>query len=279
MIFFVILSGGLFMQSISFAAEAKGATPSARPALAQKNMNKLFGNIQDPLANTDPDLAAIRDRFLYGEIAEQGTLNDKQRELITLVVLTAGQTTADIKKHTEAAIRVGASPVEIKEAIYQCAPYIGFPKVEAAIRQINDVFAEKGIVLPLASQATVTEESRFADGLAVQKSTFGDAIDKMHTAAPAGQKKIIINYLSAFCFGDIFTRKDLDAQTRELLIFSAISALGGCESQVKSHVQGNINVGNSKQHLIDALAQSLPYIGFPRTLNALACINDVVSEQ
>jgi len=267
------------MQSISFAAEPKGATPSARPALAQKNMNKLFGNIQDPLANTDPDLAAIRDRFLYGEIAEQGTLNDKQRELITLVVLTAGQTTADIKKHTEAAIRVGASPVEIKEAIYQCAPYIGFPKVEAAIRQINDVFAEKGIVLPLASQATVTEESRFADGLAVQKSTFGDAIDKMHAAAPAGQKEIIINYLSAFCFGDIFTRKGLDAQTRELLIFSAISALGGCESQVKSHVQGNINVGNSKQHLIDALAQSLPYIGFPRTLNALACINDVVSEQ
>lgn len=279
MLLFVILTGGFFMQHSSFAAERGETTPSTRPVLAQKNMNKLFGSVQDPLAKTDPDLATIRDRFLYGEIAEQGSLNDKQRELITLVVLTASQSTNDIKNHTEAALRIGLSPVEIKEALYQCAPYIGFPKVEAALRQVNGVFTEKGIPLPVESQATVTEESRFADGLAVQKSTFGDAIDKMHAAAPAGQKEIIINYLSAFCFGDIFTRKGLDAKTRELLIFSAISALGGCESQVKSHVQGNINVGNSKQNLVDALAQSLPYIGFPRTLNALACVNDVVPEQ
>ena len=67
--------------------------------------------------------------------------------------------------------------------------------------------------------------------------------------------------------------------TRELLTFSILSALGGCESQVKAHVQGNANVGNSKENLIDALAQSLPYIGFPRTLNALACVNAVLPEQ
>lgn len=267
------------MQDTSFAAQTKGVAPSDRSAVTEKNKSKLFGNVQDPLAKTDPDLVAMRDRLLYGEIAEHGSLNDKQRELLTLVVLTVGQSTADIKKHVGAALQVGASPVEIKEALYQCAPYIGFPKVEAAIRQVNDVFAERGIALPLASQATVTEESRFAGGLAVQKSTFGAVIDKMHAAAPVGQKEIIINYLSAFCFGDIFSRKGLDAKTRELLIFSAISALGGCESQVKSHVRGNINVGNSKQNLIDALAQSLPYIGFPRTLNALACVNDVIPEQ
>ena len=274
-----VLLGGLLMQDTSFAAQTKEVAPSDRPAVAEKNMNRLFGSAEDSLAKTDPDLVAMRDRLLYGEIAEHGSLNDKQRELLTLVVLTVAQSTADIKKHVGAALQVGASPVEIKEALYQCAPYIGFPKVEAAIRQVNGVFAERGIALPLASQATVTEERRFADGLAVQKSTFGDVIDRMHAAAPAGQKEIIVNYLSAFCFGDVFTRKGLDPKTRELLIFSAISALGGCESQVKSHVQGNINVGNSKQNLIDALAQSLPYIGFPRTLNALACVNDVIPER
>ena len=130
------------MQHSSFAAERGETTPSTRPVLAQKNMNKLFGSVQDPLAKTDPDLATIRDRFLYGEIAEQGSLNDKQRELITLVVLTASQSTNDIKNHTEAALRIGLSPVEIKEALYQCAPYIGFPKVEAALRQVNGVFTE-----------------------------------------------------------------------------------------------------------------------------------------
>ena len=167
MLLSAILTGGFFMQHSSFAAERGETTPSTRPVLAQKNMNKLFGSVQDPLAKTDPDLATIRDRFLYGEIAEQGSLNDKQRELITLVVLTASQSTNDIKNHTEAALRIGLSPVEIKEALYQCAPYIGFPKTEKALRLGNEVFREKRIPLPVASQKTVTEDDRFMQGVFV----------------------------------------------------------------------------------------------------------------
>ena len=268
----------LLMPGVSFAARDHESAKTDRRALAEKNMNRLFGTVQDPLAETDPDLVAMRDRLLYGEISERGSLDDRQRELITLVVLTAGQTTGDIKRHAEAALRAGATPVEIKEALYQCAPYVGFPKTEAAVRLVNEVFSEKGIALPLASQAAVTEESRFRDGLAVQKSIFGDAIDKMHAASPDNQKDIMVTYLSAFCFGDVLTRKGLDVKTRDLLTFSMLSALGGCESQLKSHVRGNVTVGNSKQNLIDALAQSLPYIGFPRTLNALSCVNEIIPE-
>lgn len=245
---------------------------------AEKNKRTFFGDARFPLEQTDPDLTAIRDRLVYGEIVEHGTLNNRQRVLITLAVLTAGQTLEDIKPHTEAALRVGVSPVEIKETLYQCAPYIGFPKTENAVCLVNEVFTEKGIDLPVKSQATVTEDSRFKDGVAVQKAIFGDAIDKMHASVPANQKDIMVNYLSAFCFGDIYTRNELDLKTRELLTFSIISALGGCEAQVKAHVQGNANMGNSKQNLIDALAQMLPYIGFPRTLNALGCVNAVMQE-
>ncbi len=198
--------------------------------------------------------------------------------LVTLVVLTTNQTLEDMKTQTEAALRVGLSPAEIKEALYQCAPYIGFPKTESALRLVNDAFAEKGIALPVESQATVTEESRFRDGLAAQKAIFGDAIDEMHASAPEDQKDITVNYLSAFCFGDFYTRKSLDLKTRELLTFSIVSALGGCEAQVKAHVRGNVNMGNTKRNLIDALAQMLPYIGFPRTLNALACVNAVLQD-
>lgn len=249
-----------------------------RSLMAEKNRQKLSGNTQSALATTDPDLAAMRDRLMYGEIAERGTLDDRQGALVTLVTLTASQTRDEIKAHTDAALRVGVSPVEIKEALYQCAPYIGFPKTESAVRLVNELFAEKGIALPTESQATVREASRFKDGMAVQKAIFGDAIDKIHASAPEGQKDIMVNYLSAFCFGDIYTRKALDLKTRELLTFSIISAMGGCEAQVKAHVQGNVNMGNSKQNLIDALAQMLPYIGFPRTLNALGCVNAVIQD-
>ena len=255
-----------------------GVKEMDRVQLAEKNRQRYLGTRPSPLAKTDPDLIAMKERLLYGEIAQRGTLDDRQRMLVTLVVLTTNQTLEDMKTQTEAALRVGLSPAEIKEALYQCAPYIGFPKTESALRLVNNAFAEKGIALPVESQATVTEESRFRDGLAAQKAIFGDAIDEMHASAPEDQKDITVNYLSAFCFGDFCTRKSLDLKTRELLTFSIVSALGGCEAQVKAHVRGNVNMGNTKRNLIDALAQMLPYIGFPRTLNALACVNAVLQD-
>jgi len=53
-------------------------------------------------------------------------------------------------------------------------------------------------------------------------------------------------------------------------------SLGGCEPQVKGHVTGNLNVGNDRARLIDVVTQLLPYIGYPRTLNALRVIDEVV---
>ncbi len=263
------------------AAESErnnGVKVMDRVRLAEKNRQKFLGDYQSLLTRTDPDLIAMKERLVYGEIVERGTLNDHQRMLVTLVALAASRTLEEMKIQTEAALRVGLSPVEIKEALYQCAPYIGFPGTESALRLVNEAFVEKGIPLPVESQATVTEESRFRDGLTAQKAIFGDSIDKMHASAPEGQKDIMVNCLSAFCFGDFYTRKGLDLKTRELLTFSIVSALGGCEAQVKAHVQGNANMGNTRQNLIDALAQMLPYIGFPRTLNALGCVNAVMQD-
>lgn len=255
-----------------------GGKDMSRDVLAEKKMLERFGSVRSPLEATDPDFAEMRDRFVWGEIAWHGTLDAKMQELITLVVLTAGQTLDDFAPHVAAALQAGAKPEEIKEAMYQCAPYIGFPKTEKALRLVNEVFREKRIPLPVPSQKTVTETDRFAQGLKVQKAIFGAAIDAMHKSAPQNQKHILRDALSAFCFGDVYTRKGLDLRAREILTFCVISSLGGCESQVKSHVQGNVNVGNTKENLIDALTCSLPYIGFPRTLNALGCVNAVIPE-
>jgi 4-carboxymuconolactone decarboxylase len=57
-----------------------------------------------------------------------------------------------------------------------------------------------------------------------------------------------------------------------------ILSLGGCEAQLKGHIQGNVNVGNDKEILLSVVTQLLPYIGYPRTLNAIKCLNEVVSE-
>ncbi|MFS0868476.1 carboxymuconolactone decarboxylase family protein [Paenibacillus xylanilyticus] len=248
-----------------------------RASKSQEKFQQLFGNDETGLNLTDPDFHDILNRFVYGEVYNQGPLDDKQRELITLAVHVTNQTIPQFKAHISAALNVGLSPIEMKEAVYQCAPYIGFPKTLNAISEMNEVFKSKCISLPLESQKTVDEEHRLDRGLEVQKEIFGDVIVKMRESSPPNQGHIQ-DYLSAFCFGDFYTRSGIDLKTRELLTLCIISALGGTESQVRAHVQGNKNVGNDKELLIAAITQCLPYIGFPRMLNALACINEVITE-
>ncbi len=246
-----------------------------RDDAAARERARLYTDGKSPLSATDPEFAKTRDNLILGQIWQRGELSEELRVLVTIVTKAAlGSST--VASTTEAALNLKVDPVKIKEAIYQATPYIGYPRAEDALAQINTVFEERGIRLPLEGQGTVTEETRFKEGVAMQKRIFGSAgIDAMHKNTPKGQEHISIDYLSAWCFGDTYTRKVLDLKTRELLTFVAISALGGCEPQVKSHVQGNLNVGNTRQQLVEVLAVMNPYIGFPRTLNALGCVNAV----
>ena len=101
---------------------------------------------------------------------------------------------------------------------------------------------------------------------------------RSYDVAPANQKHIQ-RYLSDNCFGDFLTRGGLDVKMRELLTFSMLVSLGGCESQVKGHIAGNANIGNDKATLLAVVTQLLPYIGYPRTLNGIACLNEVLPEK
>jgi 4-carboxymuconolactone decarboxylase len=128
----------------------------------------------------------------------------------------------------------------------------------------------------LEGQSTTTPETRREKGLAIQKAIFGEMIERMYQQSPKDQLHIQ-EFLSANCFGDYYSRRGLDIKTRELLTFAMLISLGGCEPQVKGHIQGNASVGNNKEVLLDVVTQLLPYIGYPRTLNALRCLNEVIA--
>ena len=224
------------------------------------------------LAETFPEFEEVKNWFLYGEIWEQGELDLKLRLLVTVAALAAVEGN-DLEEQLKTGLRNGLKPEELQEVFHQAAPYIGFAKAEKGLEVLKKVFEAEQIALPLAVNGTVTEENRLERGLAAQKSIFGAAIDQMRANAPQGQERLQ-DYLSAFCFGDTYTRAGLDLKTRELLTFVCISCLGGCDSQMRAHAGGNLAVGNSKAVLFSAVCQCLPYIGFPRALNAVAAINE-----
>ena len=262
---------------IVFSCIANSQSKGGNLTMTEKAKNKYNELLKRDASLTkpnDPDLESIFNNFLYGEVYNHGTLDPKLRELVTLVSLTASQGTDMIKPHIETALNIGVSPIEIKEALYQCSPYVGFPRVFAALEKANEVFKEKNISLPIESQSTVTEETRFDKGLEIQTNTFGTRILDAHNNAPANQKHIQ-NFLSANCFGDFYTRNGLNMKERELLTFIMIVSLGGAEPQAASHASANISIGNSKDMLIEAVTQCIPYIGYPRTLNAITIINNL----
>lgn len=256
---------------------AKEIGTRGRAQAAQKKFGELFKGGEGDYYKNGGELGEMMTNFVYGDIYGRGVLTDGQRALITISVLTVNQTLEELKAQVKAAVNAGLTAEEIQEAVYQCAPYIGFSKALAAAEKMNEAFREKKVALP-KSMAAVTEADRGEKGYLTQKSIFPAGLDEMYQSSPENRKHVA-EYLASMCFGDFYTRGALDVKMREILTLCIISAQGGCESQVKSHVQANLNVGNGEDVMIEAITQCLPYMGFPRTLNALGCVAEVAGQQ
>jgi 4-carboxymuconolactone decarboxylase len=246
-----------------------------RVALSVEKYEQLFGSPPDIGGGSDPELHAILRHLIFGEVFHIGGLDDRTRELITVVVLVTTQALPQLRVHTAAALTVGASPVEVREAVYQCAPFLGFPKTLNGVTVINEVFAERGIALPLPDQGSVAEDERLERGRAIQHPLYGDEIRDTFAGLPEELRGVVPRLLTEFCFGDFYTRSGLDLALRELLVLCVLAALGGADVQLRAHAAGNLKAGNTVDTQVAAMIHCLPYIGFPRALNAIRAISDV----
>jgi 4-carboxymuconolactone decarboxylase len=244
---------------------------------AHKNHEELFPNHKSTLKVTDPELIEVFDNFAFDEVIAESKLDTKTRVVLILASIIGSQAVSEYRVMVAAALNVGVTPIEIKEILYQSVPYVGMAKAFDFVHATNEVMSSRGIQLPLEGQSTTSPETRYDKGLAIQKAVFGETIDQMYERSPKDQLHIQ-RFLSANCFGDYYTRNGVDIKVRELITLSILIALGGVESQIKGHIQGNLNVGNGKDILLDLITQLLPWVGYPRTLNALKCLNEVATE-
>ncbi len=264
----LIVSAMLIQPNILFAAEGKKMT---RSDICKKNYEKLFNSDWNPNVGSDPEMMAILQKYIFGEVFTVGNLDMKTREMLTVTSLAVQQTLPQLKAHINAALNVGVTPLEVRESLYQCAPFIGFPKTLNAIGVMNEVFKERGIKTPLEMAGTTDEKSRYEKGAAIQKPLYGDEISKALEGLPESMGDDVSRFLTEFCFGDIYTRKGLDVKTRELLIISILVTTGDTET-LQSHIKGALKAGNSKETITAAIIQCLPYVGFPNTIAALKCL-------
>ncbi len=249
--------------------------PSARQAHAEATYERLFGPRDAGTPDDDPELDSILRRFIFGDVFDTGVLSDQTRELITVTVLACLQTLPQLGSHTAAALKVGVGPIQIREAIYQLAPFIGFPRTLNAVATIDEVFRDHSIELPLAPQGTVSDVDRYARGLAEQAPLYGTEIKDNLADLPEPFNEALPRFLTEFCFGDFYTRGGLDLTERELLVLCALAALGDTAAQLGPHGRACIRVGNSKTVVVAALVHCFPYIGFPRAVAAIRTVKDL----
>ena len=240
---------------------------------AQRNHDALFPNHQSTLKATDPELVEIFDNWAFGEVLQHRALDARTRLMVQLAAIIACQSPGEYRVMLGGALNVGVEPMEVKEIVYQAVPYVGMARAFDFLHVTNEVLQSRGVELPLPGQSTTTADTRFELGLAVQKHIFGDQVNQWRAQSPRDQLHIQ-DYLAANCFGDYYTRTGLELRTRELLTFVILASLGGCETQLAAHVAGNLEIGNDRRVLVGTLTQLLPFIGYPRTLNALRVVTE-----
>jgi 4-carboxymuconolactone decarboxylase len=242
---------------------------------AAANHDALFPDHRSTLAATDPELIDCFDDFAFDEVLAQGDLDPRTRLMTQVAALIAVGAVAEFRVMAGAALTVGVTPVELKEVVYQAVPYVGMGRVLDMIHATNELLFERGVDLPLPGQSTTTPATRAERGRAVQERVVGaDRVAALYADAPDDEQHIQ-RWLSANCFGDHYTRAGLDLATRELITLALLVGLGGADPQVRAHVAANRRVGNDRRLLIDVVSQLLPFVGYPRTLNALAAIDEI----
>jgi len=85
-------------------------------------------------------------------------------------------------------------------------------------------------------------------------------------------------YLVEFAFGEIYAREG-DLKHREIVAISTLATMGGCDAQLETHVHGAFNVGLTESEIIEVVMTLIPYIGFPKALNAMSVVKRVVEKR
>ena len=223
---------------------------------------------------TDEEFMERAEHFAFEEVVNEPgqELDAPTRWLAILAALVSCQGLDAFREFLKKALDEGLEPVWVKEMVYQSADYVGLGRVWPFLGAVNEVLEARGIALPACGEATTTMENRLEKGAQAQADIFGSQM------LEAWKNGHVNRWLAANCFGDYYTRTGLDLKQREMITFCFLMAQGGCEPQLTAHAKGNMNLGNDKAFLIRVVSQCLPYIGYPRSLNAIRCVEQATEK-
>jgi len=218
--------------------------------------------------------------FATGSIPSNDTLNNKEKSIISIAALTAKGDLTNLRTALNDALSADVTINEIKEEFIHLSAYCGFPRGLNGIITFNSVLDErkaKGINDPEGkAPSKPIESNKYETGKKVLESLTGQP-DRYPKTGYAAFVPGIDTLLKEHLFNDIFTRGVLDYKQRELITVSALSALGGVESQLSGHIGICINLGISRKQLEELLSIIADNAGNDRAVEARRVLEKVSS--
>lgn len=230
------------------------------------------------LAETDPALLPgfgnLLDEIVFGRVWARPGLALEDRVIASLAALTSVQRLDQLAVFAGAALNVGLAPRLIQEVMLHCAMYAGMPSALASLATVRAVFEDRGLPVPEETLAEADLDALEAQGRETMQALHAERSQGGYAnpdSAAASLYATAIDYL----YGEIWNRPGIDRRQRMICSVASFTALR-LESQQRKFFRSALNVGLSRDEVLEIIAQTGPYSGFPPALNALAVAEDVL---
>ena len=222
-----------------------------------------------------PDLERILGEALFGTIWRRPALTPVQREMITLSCLIVMNREVQLKRHLGNALNVGLTPEQVVELIIHDTWYGGAPAGIQALTICKEVFEEQGIdFTPTRIHDTGEDpDSLFQRGEELRRSYMGDT-SAARPNPPTQAERELGKITGEYYWGATWTRPGLDLPSRCICTMACLAALGR-EGPLRSHIRGALNIGLTRDQIIEVFGHMTLYAGIPFARGAMDIANDI----
>jgi 4-carboxymuconolactone decarboxylase len=258
--------------------EPSAGDGSTRRQAGLETLDRLSGgDVQayfDGFAAGSPDLAQLSIEFAFGEMLARDGLDQKAKLFAIISMLAAsGNRAAALRLHLAGALAHGVTREEIIEVLIQLSVYRGFPAALNAFAVAKDIFAAASPTIGANVPPPAVVESR-ADRLGRGRATLaktsgssGDAVVRSFDDVAPDLGRMIVEH----SYGEVFSRSGIDMKSRELSACAALAAVGSATTEIplRVHINAALNVGATREEILETLVNLTPYSGYPATQQAV----------
>jgi len=206
-------------------------------------------------------------------------LSPNEKSIVAIAALTAKGDLLNLKTALNAGLESGLTINQIKEVLVHLYAYCGFPRSIRGLQTFMEVLDErkaKGIIDETGADASPIPEGqpKYERG----KKVLGELTKAPQTGPLTGYADfapVIDTFLKEHLFADLFERNVLTYAQRELVTISVLSAIGGVEPMLRSHLAISLNVGFTPEQLNEFVGIIKLKVGEKEAKDAHAVLNEV----